>query len=369
MFTRRPVAYALLALVLLVVSALGANSVNAQNPPAPPAQSSIQETQGFQPDQMMDAMGGMLDQMDALLAATEHAAHQQMAPAMIKILDGMQELGQPVTEQIYSQSGSGHEVQLERMTESDARMKAMTERLHGMAGHSAAPATPAPESAQPLPAAPAEAQIQMGQQMQMMGMMMQMMGMMSGAGMMEDGQPMGGEMMEMMGPMMQKMGQMQRMMGDGMMGKGMMGGEGMGSMGAGAPMTGTAVTQSLTAGPTAANETATQNVEGGGVIIKVTPLSLTDADAATLDFAVSLDTHTVELNYDLTQLATLTDNLGNSYAPASWSPDKSDGHHVGGLLSFADRATILQEDVTEVTLIVNDVAGVAERTFVWSVTE
>ena len=354
---RKPVTYALLVAFLLIASVLGAYSVNAQGttPPAPPT--------GFQPGQMMDAMGGMLDQMEALLAATDHAAHLQMAPAMLKILEGMQELGQPVTEQIHGRSGPEHEAQMQRMGESSARIAALTERLHGMAGHGAAQ-TPATESAQPAPAAPAAAQMQMqmGQQMQMMGMMMQMMGMMQSR---MAGEMMGGQGMQM-DPMMEMMGK--GMMGKGMMGgEGMMGGGGMGRMGAGSPMTATAEGPAPAPAP-AAGDTE-QSVEGGGVTVKVTPATLHDESATTLDFAVSLDTHTVELNYDLAQLALLTDNLGNEYAPAAWTPEQSGGHHVGGLLSFADRATILQDGVTEVTLTVKDVAGVAERTFVWSVAE
>jgi len=375
MLHRKPVTYALLVVLLLLVSGLGAYSVNAQtqNPPAP-AQPATESPQPFQPEQMMGAMAGMLDQMDGLLAATDHAVHLQMAPAMIKILEGMQELSQPLTEQIHGQNGPAHDAQMQQMGERRARMQALTERLHGMAGHGAAqvPAAPAGESAQPAPAAPTAAQMQMGQQMQMMGMMMQMMGMMQSRmagemmqpGMREGKGAMGDEMQ--MAPMMGMMGQMMEKMGEGTMGKGMMGGGGMGQMGAGAPVTGTATAASPASAPGGA---VGQSVEGGGVTVKVTPANLKDSDADTLDFTVSLDTHTVELNYDLVQLAVLTDNLGNEYSPASWTPEQSDGHHVGGLLSFGDRVTILEEGVTELTLTVKDVAGIAERFFVWSINQ
>ena len=366
MFIRKPVTYALLVVVLLIAAVFGAYTANAQttNPPTVPAQSPTESAQTFQPDQMMGAMAALLDQMDGLLAATAHPDHQKMAPAMMKILEGMAELNEPVTEQIHGQSGAGHETQLQRMTEGAARMQAMKERIHGMLGHDAAPAAPSAESQKASPKDPAASQMQMGQSMQMMGMMMQMMGMMQSqmAAEMMGGQPM--QPMGMMGQMMKQMGQMQEMMGEGMMGKEMMGAGGMGQMGAGAPMTGTATAASPAAAPAGGAE---QSVEGGGVTVKVTPLTLTNEEAASLDFAVSLDTHTVELNYDLAQLVTLADNLGNTYTPAAWTPEKSDGHHVGGLLSFADRATILQEGVTELTLTVADVAGVAERQFVWSI--
>lgn len=377
MFIRKPVTYALLVAVLLIAAVFGAYTANAQttNPPAVPAQSPSESAQPFQPDQMMGAMAALLDQLDGLLAATAHPDHQKMAPAMMKILEGMAELNEPVTEQIHGQSGAGHEAQLQRMTEGAARMQAMKERIHGMMGHDAAPAAPSAESQKASPKDPAASQMQMGQSMQMMGMMMQMMGMMQsqmagemmGGGMMDGKNPMDGAMqmapmMGMMGQMMEKMGK--GMMGEGMMGKEMMGAGGMGQMGAGAPLTGTVTTESPAAAATAAPE---QSVEGGGVTVKVTPLTLSAADAVALDFAVSLDTHTVELNYDLAQLALLRDNLGNEYTPAAWTPEQSGGHHVGGLLSFADRATILQSGVTELTLDVTGIAGVPSRLFVWSV--
>lgn len=363
MFIRKPVAYLLLVVVLLFVGVAGAYTASAQTPT--PAAAPVETPAAFQPILMMDAMTAMLEQMDGLLAATEHDAHIAMAPALVKMLEGMTELSQPVTEQIHGQAGPDHEAQLARMTESVSRMQAMTERIHGMMGHggAAAPAAgedhsahqaaPAAEDQSAHQAAPEAAptdSMSMGQNMQMMS-----------------------EMMGMMSQMMEKMSQMQGMMGEGMMGgkgmmngKGMMGGEGMGKMNAGSPVTDTAKAANPSA---AADETAPQSVEGGGVTVEVTPLTLSDAEAATLDFAISLDTHTVELDYDLAQLVTLTDNLGNEYTPATWTPEGSDGHHVGGVLSFADRATIVQSGVTELTLNVAGVAEVAERLFVWAVGE
>jgi len=114
-------------------------------------------------------------------------------------------------------------------------------------------------------------------------------------------------------------------------------------------------------------EPAPQSIEGGGVTVKVTPLSLTDEAAISLDFEVVLDTHSVELNFDLAQMAVLRDNLGNEYQPAAWTPEQSGGHHVSGKLSFANRSTILQTGVTSLELDVTGVAGVPSRLFQWSV--
>lgn len=183
------------------------------------------------------------------------------------------------------------------------------------------------------------------------------------------------QMMGMMGQMMQMMGQMHGKMGGGMMdhsGSGMMGSQGMGQMGSSSPMSGTTPAKpmpSAGAKTPVAGEHAPQIIEGGGVTVKVTPLTLADTSATTLDFEVVLDTHSVELNYDVAQLAILRDNLGNEYKPATWTPEQNGGHHVSGLLSFADRTAILQTGVTSLELDVTNIAGVSNRLFQWSVEE
>jgi len=121
--------------------------------------------------------------------------------------------------------------------------------------------------------------------------------------------------------------------------------------------------------PSGAAEPIAQSIEGGGVTVKVTPLTLTDGTATSLDFEVVLDTHSGELNYDLAELALLRDNLGNEYRPAAWTPGENTGHHVSGLLSFADRAKILQTGVTALELDVTEIASVPSRIFSWNVGE
>ena len=119
----------------------------------------------------------------------------------------------------------------------------------------------------------------------------------------------------------------------------------------------------------AKTEQTPQSIEGGGVTVKVTPLTLTDKTATSLDFEVVLDTHSVELNYDVAQLSLLRDNLGNEYKPSVWTPEQSGGHHVSGLLSFADRTAILQTGVTSLELDVTGIAGIPSRLFQWTVGE
>lgn len=50
-------------------------------------------------------------------------------------------------------------------------------------------------------------------------------------------------------------------------------------------------------------------------------------------FQVSLNTHSVELDYDYTQIVTLSDDQGNTYNPLEWTGGNG-GHHLEGDLIF-----------------------------------
>ena len=69
------------------------------------------------------------------------------------------------------------------------------------------------------------------------------------------------------------------------------------------------------------------------VTISVTPLNLSEQDEM-WEFDVVLDTHSVELDYDMVQVATLLDNNGASYKPVEWQGDPPGGHHRQGKLIF-----------------------------------
>ncbi len=63
------------------------------------------------------------------------------------------------------------------------------------------------------------------------------------------------------------------------------------------------------------------------VEFSVTPLS-------TSEFDISISTHSVSLDFDLTEISKLEDDLGNSYKPISWDGSPSGGHHRSGTLKF-----------------------------------
>jgi hypothetical protein len=110
----------------------------------------------------------------------------------------------------------------------------------------------------------------------------------------------------------------------------------------------------------AAASNPTQTVAGGGVTAKVTFLNPKDADDSR--FHLVLDTHSVNLDtYDLKNIVVLRDDTGKSYVPTS-AENKGSGHHREAIVSFP----IVSPETKRLELIIKDVAGIKERTFVWN---
>lgn len=105
---------------------------------------------------------------------------------------------------------------------------------------------------------------------------------------------------------------------------------------------------------------ATQTVAGGSVTAKVTFLNPKGGDDPR--FEVVLDTHSVNLDaYDLKSIAVLRDDAGKSYVAIA-AENKGGGHHREAVLSFPK----LSPGTTRIELIIKDIAGVKERTFLWN---
>jgi hypothetical protein len=103
--------------------------------------------------------------------------------------------------------------------------------------------------------------------------------------------------------------------------------------------------------------------EQGAVIVSVEPTNL-DNPGETYDFQIGMNTHSVELDMDLTQLASLTTDTGETLQPSGWEGGRG-GHHVTGVLSFpADAEPTLLEGASTLTLTIRDV-DVPERVFTW----
>ncbi|MEX1248471.1 MAG: hypothetical protein WEA61_08305 [Anaerolineales bacterium] len=103
----------------------------------------------------------------------------------------------------------------------------------------------------------------------------------------------------------------------------------------------------------------------GPVTILVTPLALS-TESETLDFEISLDTHSVDLTMDLTALASLSTDTGLTIDASTWN-GLTGGHHISGILSFPARigGQRLLDGVHRITLTIQDIDG-ADRAFTWS---
>jgi hypothetical protein len=102
----------------------------------------------------------------------------------------------------------------------------------------------------------------------------------------------------------------------------------------------------------------------GAVAFTVQPTNLSSADE-TLNFAFSMNTHSVDLSMDLASLATLSTDKGISVSGLSWN-GPSGGHHVSGVLSFptSNVGTPILDGATKITLTIKNVDA-PERIFTW----
>lgn len=112
------------------------------------------------------------------------------------------------------------------------------------------------------------------------------------------------------------------------------------------------------------SENATQTDSQGAVTFDVTPLNLKNP-AESLQFDVSMSTHSVDLSMDLATLATLTTDTGKTVQATFWDGPKG-GHHVEGKLSFPanQNGKSVLDGAKQLTLTIKDVDA-PERTFVW----
>jgi len=102
----------------------------------------------------------------------------------------------------------------------------------------------------------------------------------------------------------------------------------------------------------------------GAVTVVVKPLDL-NGSQDTLIFEVALDTHSIDLSMDLSALATLTTDTGQSVQAVLWDAPRG-GHHVSGTLSFPASVAgkPILDGASKLTLIIKEVDA-PERVFAW----
>jgi hypothetical protein len=98
----------------------------------------------------------------------------------------------------------------------------------------------------------------------------------------------------------------------------------------------------------------------GSVSVAVTPAG---SAAGTLIFDVAMNTHSVELDYDMTKIATLRDDQGQTYTVKDWN-GASGGHHRQGTLTFVAPSGAAPRSLE---LNLAGISGVPSRLFKWAV--
>jgi len=115
-------------------------------------------------------------------------------------------------------------------------------------------------------------------------------------------------------------------------------------------------------------QNSTQNWETktdgqANVIVAVTPTDLAP-QSAEWKFNVVMNTHSIELDQNLAEIAALIDDGGKEYKPLRWEGAQAGGHHREGVLVFAPIAPYPQNLALNIKNI-----GDAQRLFSWTLIE
>lgn len=86
----------------------------------------------------------------------------------------------------------------------------------------------------------------------------------------------------------------------------------------------------------------------GSVSFEVTPLDFNIN--APLKFEVKVDTHSGSLDFDLTKVSVLNDDVGNKYQPLKWEGPSPGGHHISGILFFQQ----MEGETNKIRLTIQD---------------
>ena len=98
----------------------------------------------------------------------------------------------------------------------------------------------------------------------------------------------------------------------------------------------------------------------GAVDIDVEPIKLGITGEKNI-FSVSFNTHSVELDFDFTEIITLEDDLGNIYKALEWTGN-SGWHHVSGDIIFPS----INKEAKTVILTISEIESLVEK-FEWKV--
>lgn len=95
-----------------------------------------------------------------------------------------------------------------------------------------------------------------------------------------------------------------------------------------------------------------------GISFEVTPKNFNPEKP--VEFEIKIDTHSGSLDFDLTNIPLLEDDLGNQYLPLAWQGSEPGGHHREGVLSFPN----IDSSASKMKLIINTTP---QRLFEWGI--
>jgi hypothetical protein len=102
-----------------------------------------------------------------------------------------------------------------------------------------------------------------------------------------------------------------------------------------------------------------QTNDENAVWAEVKPVQLGPGQPAI--FEVRLNTHSVNLTYDMVQVSSLQDSQGKVYKATAWKGSSPGGHHRRGTLEFPQ----LEGNPQIVKLVIKGIADVPKRVFEW----
>jgi hypothetical protein len=99
--------------------------------------------------------------------------------------------------------------------------------------------------------------------------------------------------------------------------------------------------------------------EQASVTVIITPIDISP-QSKEWKFDVVINTHSVELDQDMTKVSILVDDNGKEYKPLRWEGGEAGGHHREGVLIFNEVAS----NIKSVELKISGIGGV-DRNFIW----
>ncbi len=104
-----------------------------------------------------------------------------------------------------------------------------------------------------------------------------------------------------------------------------------------------------------------RSTSSNGVRVDVLPVQLSSDKPA--KFEIRMNTHSVNLGYDLVSASVLKDDQGREYRASAWNGSPPGGHHRSGVLEFP----AIVNGSKSVSLYLKDIANVQERIFEWKI--